>query len=184
MAQILKFFGVLMILAGFGCIALFFVGPPTTGSIPTAAETPSADTAGPVDKTLYLTIPRIGLNDVKVYDSLSEDKLDESIVHVPGTGFPWQDGVNTYIAGHRLGYLGTGSWLVFYRLNELGKGDQVTLKDANGKEYAYRVTEQMVVGPEDVQVTNPVPGKRLISLQTCTLPSFSDRLIVRGELAS
>jgi LPXTG-site transpeptidase (sortase) family protein len=63
-----------------------------------------------------------------------------------------------------LGYLGTGSWLVFYRLNELGKGDQITLKDSNGKEYAYRVTEQIVVGPEDVQVTNPVPGKRLISL--------------------
>ena len=107
---------------------------------------------------------KIGLDGAKGYDSLSEDKLDASIVHVPGTGFPWQDGANTYIAGHRLGYLGTGSWLVFYRLNELGKGDQITLKDSNGKEYAYRVTEQIVVGPEDVQVTNPVPLKRLTHL--------------------
>jgi sortase A len=184
MGRLLRILGILMILAGLGCIALFFVGPPTTGSIPTVAEAPSADMGGPVDKTLYLTIPRIGLNDAKVYDSLSEDKLDESIVHVPETGFPWQNGANTYIAGHRLGYLGTGSWLVFYRLNQLGKGDQITLKDSSGKEYVYRVTEQMVVGPEDVQVTKPVPGKRVVSLQTCTLPSFSDRLIVRGELAS
>ena len=39
-----------------------------------------------------------------------------------------------------------------------------------------------MVGPEDAQVTEPVPGKSIVSLQTCTLPDYSDRLIVRGEL--
>jgi hypothetical protein len=27
-----------------------------------------------------------------------------------------------------------------------------------------------------------VPGKSIVSLQTCTLPEYSDRLVVRGEL--
>jgi sortase A len=39
-----------------------------------------------------------------------------------------------------------------------------------------------VVGPGDVSVMNPVSGKSIVSLQTCTLPDYSDRLIVRGDL--
>src|SRR5947209_13160911 len=81
------------------------------------------DAGGPTDKTLYLTIPKIGLQDKAVYDSLSEEKLKESAIHLPGTGFPWQRGANTYIAGHRLGYFGTDSWLIFYKLNEFDKGN-------------------------------------------------------------
>ncbi len=178
--------GVLMILAGLGCVALFFVGPPggTAGSIPPpiSEPTPVQDTGGPSDKTLYLTIPKIGLKDLEVHNSLSEEKLDESAIHLPETGFPWQPGANTYIAGHRMGYFGTDSFLVFFRLNELERGDQITLKDSLGREYTYRVTEQLVVGPEDVQVTYPVAGRSIVSLQTCTLPDYSDRLIVRGEM--
>jgi sortase A len=175
-----------MILAGTGCIALFFVGPPggTAGSIPSPAgePVPAQDAGGPSDKTLYLTVPKIGLKDLKVHNSLSEEKLDESAIHLPDTGFPWQPGANTYIAGHRMGYFGTESFLVFFRLNELERGDQIIIKDSFGREYAYRVTERMVVGPEDVEVTAPVAGKSIVSLQTCTLPDYSDRLIVRGEM--
>jgi sortase A len=29
---------------------------------------------------------------------------------------------------------------------------------------------------------NPVKGKSLITLQTCTLPDYKERLIVQGEL--
>ncbi len=178
-----------MILAGLGCVALFFVGPPggTAGSIPppTSEAAPPQDAAGgPSDKTLYLSVPKIGLKDLKVHNSLSEEKLDESAIHLPDTGFPWQPGANTYIAGHRMGYFGTDSFLVFFRLNELERGDQITLKDSLGREYAYRVTEQLVVGPEDVQVIDPVAGRSIVSLQTCTLPDYSDRLIVRGEMVS
>jgi sortase A len=39
----------------------------------------------------------------------------------------------------------------------------------------------MVVGPQEVQVMNPVAGKSVVSLQTCTLPDFSERLVVQGE---
>ncbi len=81
-----------------------------------------------------------------------------------------------------MGYYGTDSFLIFFRLNELERGDEITLKDSLGNEYTYRVTEQLVVGPENVGVMDPVPGKSLVSLQTCTLPDYSDRLVVRGEM--
>jgi sortase A len=181
--------GALMIVAGLGCVALFFIGPPggTAGSIPSPkGDLAPAQNPGtvPVDKTLYLTIPKIGLEDVKVYDSLSEEKLKESAIHVPGTGFPWQRGANTYIAGHRMGYFGTDSFLAFFRLNELEGGDEIILKDSIGNGYVYRVTGATVVTPEDVEVMEPAAGKNIVSLQTCTLPDFSNRLVVQGALLS
>ncbi len=181
-----RLLGTVMVLVGLGLVVLFFVGPPggTAGNIPTEAKTPSTNAEAPADGTLYLTIPKIGVKDLEVHNSTSEALLDESAIHLPETGFPWQPGANTYIAGHRMGFFGTDSFLVFFRLNELDRGDEITLEDSLGREYAYRVTEQLVVGPEDVGVMDPVAGRSVISLQTCTLPDYSERLIVRGELVS
>jgi sortase A len=181
MAALMRLIGAVMVLVGLGLVALFFVGPPggTAGDLPTGAE--AGPTDAPADGTLYLTVPKIGLEDVTVHTSLSEEDLDDSTIHLPDTGFPWQPGANTYIAGHRMGYFGTGSFLVFFRLNELARGDEIILEDSAGGRYSYRITESLVVGPEDTQVTEPVPGKSIVSLQTCTLPDYSDRLIVRGE---
>jgi hypothetical protein len=77
-------------------------------------------------------------------------------------------GSNTYIAGHRMGYFGTDSFLAFFRLNELDPADEISL----GREYAYRVRQQ-VVGPEDVGVMDPVAGRSAISLRTRPLPDKS-----------
>ena len=140
------------------------------------------DPGGPDDKTLYLTVPNLGLTDVPVYNSVEDEKLKESVVHVPATGFPWQEGANTYIAGHRLGYEGTGSYLVFYYLDQLGEGDEIKLEDEAGDTYKYRVTQQKVVDPDNVEVMEPQDGKSIVSLQTCTLPDYEQRLIVQGEL--
>lgn len=140
------------------------------------------DPGGPKDKTLYVTVPKLGIADVPVFDTVKEEKLTEGTVHVPATGFPWQDGANTYIAGHRIGYPNTGSYKVFYDLDLLVPGDEIFVRDSDGGEYAYRVTSQVVVGPEDVEVMNPVEGKNVVTLQTCTLPDYKDRIIVQGEL--
>jgi sortase A len=140
------------------------------------------DPGGPDDKTLYLTVPVLGLADVPVYNSVKDEKLKKSVVHIPTTGFPWQKGANTYIAGHRVGYEGTGSYLVFYYLEQLGEGEKILLEDEAGNKYEYRVTEQMVVDPDNVEVMEPEEGKSLVSLQTCTLPDYKQRLIVQGEL--
>ncbi|HEV2094171.1 MAG TPA: class D sortase [Rubrobacter sp.] len=140
------------------------------------------DPGGPEDKTLSLDIPKIGVQDIPVFDTVSEEKLRDGTVHIPATGYPWQDGANVFIAGHRIGFQGTPSYYVFFRLDELQEGDEIRLQDAAGDEYLYRVTKRTVVGPNDVEVMNAVEGKSLITLQTCTLPDYEDRLIVQGEL--
>lgn len=140
------------------------------------------DPGGPEDKTLYLTVPAIGLEDVPIYNSTSEEDLTKSAIHIPATGFPWQDGANTYIAGHRLGYPDTGSFEIFFDLNLLATGDEISVTDSAGDQYVYRVTRQEVVGLENVEVMNPIEGKSVITLQTCTLPDYKERIIVQGEL--
>ncbi len=141
------------------------------------------DPGGPEDKTLYLTIPALGLTDVPVYNELTEEALTDSTVHHPATGFPWQAGANTFIAGHRIGYEGTGSWQVFRDVPNLVEGDEVIVTDAEGGEYVYRITGQETVGPENVQsMSPPDDGSSTISLQTCTLPDYAKRIVVQGEL--
>ena len=140
------------------------------------------DPGGPEDKTLYLTVPKLGLEDVAVFDSIEEEKLKESAIHVPATGFPWQDGANVYIAGHRVGYPDTDSLYVFYDLDKLMEGDEISVEDAAGDGYVYRVTGQKVVPGDNVEVMNAVPGESIITLQTCTLPDYVNRIVVQGEL--
>ena len=114
----------------------------STGAIPVVRPFNfGRDPGGPDDKTLSLTIPKLDLEDVPVFDTLSEEKLRDGTVHIPATGYPWQEGANVYIAGHRIGYEGTRSAYVFFHLDQLEKGDEILLEDAAGKEYRYRVTE-------------------------------------------
>jgi sortase A len=133
---------------------------------------------------LRLTVPKMArVDDVPVRSAAPEDTdvLDAGPMRLRGTGLPWREGTNTYIAGHRIGYAGTKSFLLFYDLNRLQEGDAVVL-ESGARRYVYRVTGKLVVGPEEGEVTEPVPGKSLVSLQTCTLPDYRKRLVVRAEL--
>ena len=140
----------------------------------------------PEKKTLKLTVPKMDrVEEIPVFDAAKddyEDALHDGTVHVKGTGFPWQREANVYIAGHRVGYPGTKSDLVFWDLDKLEKGDEILLTDANGKTYTYEVFRRFVVDPSATEVLRPTEGKNLVSLQTCTLPDYSKRLIVQGEL--
>ncbi len=140
----------------------------------------------PEEKTLKLNVPKLErVRDVPVYDAAKgeyEDAMHDGTAHVRGTGFPWQQGTNVYVAGHRVGYPGTKSNLVFWDLDKLKKGDEILLTDADGKEYVYEVFDKFVVDPSAVRVLRPVPGRSVVSLQTCTLPDYSRRLVVQGEL--
>ena len=142
----------------------------------------------PKSKELRLTIPGMErVDDVPVYDAPESgyDKaLHDGVVHVRGTGLPWQKRANVYIAGHRVGYAGTKSNLVFWDLNTLEKGDEIFLTDSDGIRYTYKVFEKRVISPRDVSILRPTKGKNIVSLQTCTLPDYSHRLIVQGELES
>jgi sortase A len=143
---------------------------------------------GPENKTLRMTIPKMAQirNDTVPY-SESDDKdafHDHAAVHLRGTGQPWDKHANVYIAGHRLGFPGTHSWLAFWDLNALHKGDMIYLRDADGNRYSYEVFKRFIVGPNAVRVTRPLPGRNVVSLQTCTLPDYSERLIVQARKVS
>ena len=138
----------------------------------------------PPGAIMSLTINALGLRNVPVISSDSTRALDQGVIHLPGTSYPWSDTPerNVYLAGHRLGWPGTGSHLVFYRLNQLRGGERVTLRDPQGGRYDYVVIESFVVGPEDSWITGRVRGRDLLTLQTCTpIPTFEKRLIVRAE---
>ncbi len=152
----------------------------------TLPETKPLGPPVPEEKTLKLTVPEMKrVEDVPVYDAPASDEgpLRKGALHVRGTDFPWQTGANNvYIAGHRLGYAGTKSYRVFYDLDELRKGEEVILTDANGTRYIYEVFRKFVANPSDVTVMWPIAGKNIVTLQTCTLPKYSKRLIAQAEL--
>ena len=137
------------------------------------------------DDTMKLSIPSMKhVDNVPVYTAAAHNQpaLRNGTLHLAGTGFPWQREANVYIAGHRLGYPRTKSFLVFWDLNRLRMGRRVVLTDSEGERYIYRVYDRFVLGPDDASATKPVAGRNVVSLQTCTLPNYKDRLIVRAEL--
>jgi sortase A len=153
------------------------------------ASKPEPQTAIPSDTTMYLTIPKLGLQDIPVLEGSSEAVLSQGVGHLPGTGYPWVEGSNTYIAGHRLGYPGTVSDHVFWDLPSLVAGDEVILEDSLGQTYTYRVSEILEVDPNDLSVTGST-GSDIVSLQTCIEnygdywtagPNWLARYIVRAE---
>jgi sortase A len=140
----------------------------------------------PGKSTMSLTVPAMKrVEEVPVYDGPAGDKeaLHDGALHLRGTGFPWQRGTNVYVAGHRLGFPGTKSYLVFWDLNNLQSGDEVILTDANGTRYTYEVFKKFIVDPSAFRVTQPLAGRSIVTLQTCTLPDYKQRLIVQAELA-
>ena len=60
----------------------------------------------------------------------------------------------------------------------------MVLEDAKGRRYVYKVFDKRVVGPNDASVKEPMEGKNIVTLQTCTLPDYKQRLIVQAELVS
>jgi sortase A len=182
--RIVSVLALLLVLGGLGIVgyALLAEDSPVSRVVNPPEEPPA-----PADTTLQLTVPalsRVENLTVRTAPATDEAALEAGGLHVEGTGYPWEGEANVYIAGHRLGYPGTDSYLVFWDLDKLRNGDEVILTDADGTRYTYSVFTNFVVGPYDFQVTEPVPGKNIVSLQTCTLPDYSERLIVQAELVS
>jgi len=131
-----------------------------------------------------LTIEAIGIHDAPVFDSKSQWALANGVAHNPQTSLPWSQSAqrNVYLAGHRMGFRGTWSRMIFYNLDKLEKGDEVVLKDRTGRTYEYLVSEVFIIDPRDVWVMGQVRGRDMVTLQTCTpYPTFEKRLIVRAD---
>jgi sortase A len=187
----------IMIAAGAALIATFFLAgslnsAATNSSDPGGFNVPRLDTddhaatSGPKNKTLKLTIPEMNQIKDDTIPTVSGTDMqtlgNHAAIHLAGTGFPWEDEANVYMAGHRLGYPRTPSFLAFFDLNKLEQGDEIYVTDANGTKYTYSVFKEFTVSPTDLSVIDTVPGKNVLTLQTCTLPDYSQRLIVQAEL--
>jgi sortase A len=139
----------------------------------------------PEDKTLRVTVPemsRVHNSTIPYAGGTDENAFrNHAGVHLRGTGFPWHRQANVYIAGHRLGYVGTPSWLAFWDLDKVDVGDRIFVTDSMGRRYVYKVFKDFVVDPTDVFVTRPLKGRNILTLQTCTLPDYSRRLIIQAE---
>ena len=127
---------------------------------PDTAPTPPTD-------DLWFSIPALGLYDNYVTNTNDFSAMDYGAIKLANSGFPWQNGANTYIAAHRLGWPGTGSDHQFYNLPSLAIGDVIYLGDVNGTTYTYKVSGFKEVGANDTWITAPQAGRNMVSLQTC-----------------
>jgi len=139
-----------------------------------------------VSAAIKITVPRLGLKDVAVPTGSKQAELDrEGILRLRGSGLPWIEGSNTFITGHALGFPRTRVPYAFYKLNKMKPGDEIFIEDKDGRRYTFRVFDLLTVEPNDYWTTYPVEGETIVSLQSCTpIPTFENRLIVRGELVS
>jgi sortase A len=129
-----------------------------------------------------LDIPKIGLDDKVVVEGVGRADLRKGPGHVPSTVLPGQEGTFG-VSGHRTTY-----GAPFYRLDELAKGDTITVVTRDAI-YTYTVTRSAIVRPTDTQVLDNVRGpdgklKATITLTTCH-PRYSarQRLVVFGDLS-
>jgi sortase A len=160
-------------------------GDPTTTTAPTTTEpAPTVPaTSGPRspeiqdgDSIGIIDIPKIGLS-AAVVEGVNVDDLRQGPGHYPGTPLPGQEG-NAAIAGHRTTY-----GAPFGDLDQLAKGDEITVQTLQGT-FKYTVDrDPFAVDPSDGSVLDPTTGTGTLTLTTCT-PKYSaaERLIVKATL--
>jgi sortase A len=155
--------------------------PPTTVP-PTPVTAPdNGDGLG------FIRIEKIGLgtgDPEVVVEGVDVDDLRKGPGHYPATPLPGQEG-NSAIAGHRTTY-----GAPFGDLNELAKGDKITVQTVQGT-FTYVIdADPFAVDPNDGDVLLPEPDparsghfRATLTLTTCE-PKFSaaQRLIVKASL--
>lgn len=121
-----------------------------------------------------LLIPALNIEGVMV-EGINEENLKHNIGHFPETAMPGEKG-NFTIAGHR----GTVESSVFNDLNRIKAEDDIVVEALNGT-FVYKVVEKFIVDPYETDVLSSTPGKKEITIVTCTLDG-KERLIVKGIL--
>jgi sortase A len=140
---------------------------------PPSEAKPAPDTLAEGEPIGTLEITRVGLSGV-VVEGDSDAVLDRAIGHLPDTPLPWNEG-NSALAAHRD--------TIFRPLKGVRLGDVLRLKTPHG-DFDYRVSETLIVKPEEVWVLDPTPETTL-TLISCWPFNFighaPERFIVRAE---
>ncbi len=128
----------------------------------------------PGEPMARIEIPAIGVDKI-VVEGVSRSDLRKGPGHYPDTPYPGQPG-NASIAGHRTTY-----GAPFHRIDELVVDDEITVTTLQGR-FTYRVTEQNIVSPADIEVIDDQGDDRL-TLTSCH-PKYSarQRIIVSALL--
>ncbi|WP_395318069.1 class A sortase [Fructilactobacillus frigidiflavus] len=120
--------------------------------------------------------PAVGIN-LPIYKGLNS----ETLFLGAGTMKPEQQmGKGNYaLASHHM----DDPKRLFSPLTKAKKGQIIELSDLS-KTYKYKVTSVKNVNEKDVGVVNDVPGKKQVTLITCTkpIPGITERIVVTGEL--
>ncbi len=125
-----------------------------------------------------IIVPKMGVDSPIVQMANADDKanLKRGPGHIMQTALCGQPG-NCVIAGHRTTYSKP-----FYKLDEMGAGDEIILVDLSGNRYRYLVNQVLVVPPTAVQVMDPTPEPSVTLIACHPLHSARSRLIVKGVL--
>lgn len=126
--------------------------------------------------TAILRISKIGL-EVPVFEGTDDLTLNRAVGHIAGTKQPGEVG-NVGIAGHRDSF--------FRKLKDIGSGDTIELETPDRVD-TYRVTQILIVTPDDVSVLQPRAASSL-TLVTCYpfyfIGSAPKRYIVEAAFVS
>lgn len=151
---------------------------PTVG--PTTGPSPKPKPPAEGKPVAGLYIPKLDKHWV-VVEGVTPDDIRYAPGHYPKSAMPGQVG-NFAVAGHRIR-------ATFWRLDELRSGDAIVV-ETQGEWIIYKVYQQRIVKPYQVEVVAPVPGKpneppteKLLTLTTCN-PKFDNyqRLIIHARL--
>ncbi len=144
------------------------------GAERTRVRAPSVRSLAPGEWIARLEAPSVGLS-ATVLEGSDEGTLARAAGHIESTALPGESG-NVGIAGHRD--------TTFRPVRHLKIGDTLAVTTAS-RRFDYRISETMIVEPEDVYVLDPTPQPTL-TLVTCYPFTFighaPQRFIVRAEL--
>jgi sortase A len=123
-----------------------------------------------------IVIPKINLVH-PVFSGIEEHAIHWGPGHWPGSALPGSVG-NSVFAGHRVTHTRP-----FLDIDLLAPGDQIKFHMATGT-YVYEVTDHIIVGPNDVWITNPTSTATVTIFACHPKRSAAKRYVVRGRLIS
>ena len=122
----------------------------------------------------YLSLPQIGIK-APIYLGASNENLDHGAAQLTYTSMPvGGDNTNTVLAGHR------AKWM-FWNIHKLKPGDEITLTNFR-ETLTYRVTETIIIEPNESDKILIKEGKDLLTLISCNPQRDNyERIVVYSE---
>lgn len=153
-----------------------FVIKTAKGSLSRTALQEKVEILTPADPQFSIVIPKIAASAKILANTSVTDKdaylqaLTQGVAHAEGTAFPGEGG-HMFMFAHSTDFLwNVGTYnAVFYLLYKLEKGDEVVVF-FNGQRFDYRVTDKMIVDPNEVEYLTRKTDTELLTLQTCWPP--------------